>query len=188
MAAGVLLYVLLPGGRILPNGVSTVKPNTRQPRRFHWPFRRHRIPWKLGHLTVDLRGGTHTIHAVVAGMSGTGKSTAVLTLLQSKLPALVVAFDNSRPIRDLFESEGWTIWQPGGTLGWNILAGPAQVVSEALTAGFAKTDQDTGYNRGLAQMRLWATLDELDAHKQPRTLQALVGALERPGANPDDLA
>lgn len=145
-----------------------------------------RIPWKLGRLTVDLRGGSHTIHAVVAGMSGTGKSTAVVPLLQAVPRALVVAFDNSRPIRDLFESQGWTIWQPGGDIGWDILSGSAQVVSEALTAGFARSDADTGYNRGLAQMRLWHALDDLDEAQQPRTLDALVSALKRNGANPDD--
>lgn len=147
---------------------------------------RPRIPWKLGNLTVDLRGGSHTIHAVVAGMSGTGKSTAVLSLLQGEMPALVVAFDNSRPIRELFEAYGWTIWQPGGNIGWNILSGSPQVVSEVLTAGFARTDADTGYNRGLAQMRLWETLEDLDAMGEQRTLTALVDALERPGKNPDD--
>lgn len=145
-----------------------------------------RIPWQLGNLTVDLRGGSHTIHAVVSGMSGTGKSTAVVPLLQAVPRALVVAFDNSRPIRDLFESQGWTIWQPGGDIGWDILSGSAQVVSEALTAGFARSDADTGYNRGLAQMRLWHALDDLDEAQQPRTLDALVSALKRNGANPDD--
>jgi hypothetical protein len=156
------------------------------PRKWRWPWQRKSIPWKLGSVTVDLRGGSHTIHAVVAGMSGTGKSTAVLPLLMGKMPALVVAFDNSRPIRDLFVAKGWTIWQPGGTIGWDILSGSAQVVSEALTAGFARTDSDTGYNRGLAQMRLWATMDALDAAGTPRTIDALVDALERPGNNPDD--
>ncbi len=145
-----------------------------------------RIPWQLGNITVDLRGGHHTIHAVVAGMSGTGKSTAVVPLIQAVDRALVVAFDNSRPIRDLFEAQGWTIWQPGGDIGWDILSGSAQVVSEALTAGFARSDADTGYNRGLAQMRLWHALDDLDEAQQPRTLDALVSALKRNGANPDD--
>jgi hypothetical protein len=146
-----------------------------------------RVPWRLdGRTTLDLRGGSHTIHAVVAGMSGTGKSTAVLSLLLGKLPALVVAFDNSRPILNLFQSQGWTVWQPGGTLGWDILSGSPQVVSEALTAGFAKTDSDTGYNRGLAQVRLWETLDDMDRRGEPRTLDRLVDALEEPGRNPDE--
>jgi hypothetical protein len=148
-------------------------------------WNRPRIPWNLGPVTVDLRGGLHTIHAVVSGMSGTGKSTAVLSLLMGKMPALVIAFDNSRPILMLFKAMSWTIWQPGGTLGWNILSGTPQVVSEALTAGFAKTDQDTGYNRGLAQMRLWETMEALDRSGAPRTIDVLVDALEQPGNNPD---
>ncbi len=148
--------------------------------------RKPSVPWKLGNLTVDLRGGSHTIHAVVAGMSGTGKSTAVLPLLLGNMPALVIAFDNSRPIRDLFEAMGWTIWQPGGSIGWDILSGSPQVVSEALTAGFAKTEQDTGYNRGLAQMRLWRTMDVLDSQGTPRSIDLLVSALKRNGENPDD--
>lgn len=156
----------------------------RQP--WHWPFRRAKIPWRLGPVTLDLRGGSQTRHAVVAGSSGTGKSSAVLSLLLGNMPALVVAFDNSRPIRDLFVAHGWTIWEPGGSLGWDFLKGSPQIVSECLTAGFAKTDQDTGYNRGLAQMRLWATMDALVERGRPRTLDVLVAALEQPGNNPDE--
>lgn len=163
------------------------EPPPKLPRQWHWPFARKRIPWKLGPVTVDLRGGQQTIHAVVAGMSGVGKSTVVLWLLMSsKKPALVVAFDNSRPIRDLFQSRGWTIWQPGGNIGWDILKGSPQIVSEALTAGFARTSQDTGYNRGLARMRLWRTMDELDSRGIQRTIDTLIDALRAPGLDSDE--
>jgi len=139
--------------------------------------RKPKIPWKLGGITVDLRGGSQTVHAIVAGMSGTGKSTAVVPLLQNDMPALVIAFDNSRPIRDLFAANNWTIWQPGGDIGWDILSGPAQVVSEALVAGMPESGQSVGVMSGMAQERIWEALDDLDARGIPRTLDILCDAL-----------
>jgi hypothetical protein len=180
LAAG-LIFIFVPGK---PKHDRQLSPSpAKSPRRWHWPFRRKRIPWKLGSVTIDLmtRGGV--AHAVVAGMTGTGKSSAVLSLLMGKMSALVVAFDNSRPIQMLFQAMGWTIWQPGGVIGWDVLSGPAQVVSEALTAGFARTQQDTGFYRGMAQERLWQTLDDLDARGRPRTIDALVDALRVKSGN-----
>jgi hypothetical protein len=181
IAAALVVAVLF---RPQPKRATGKVSQPRATRRWHWPFQHRSIPWKLGSVTVDLRGGHHTIHAVVAGMSGTGKSTAVIPLLERAGPALVVAFDNSRPIRDLFLARGWTIWTPGGPLGWNILSGSAQVVSEALTAGFARTAQDTGFYRGMAQERLWEALEALDEAGTLRTMPALIEALRVRTGNP----
>ncbi len=187
LLGGTLLAAIVFGGsgKSQQYARQTQKPESpKLPRHWRWPWQRKSIPWKLGSVTVDLRGGSHTIHAVVAGMSGTGKSTAVLPLLMGKMPALVVAFDNSRPIRDLFLAKGWTIWQPGGTLGWDILSGSAQVVSEALVAGMPESNQSVGIMSGMAQERIWEALDALDAAKKPRTIGALTDALSVRTGNP----
>jgi hypothetical protein len=182
IAAGCLLAVIFGNSPRRRTQEKVTRARARY--RWRWPFGRKRIPWPLGPVTVDLRGGHHTIHAVVAGMSGTGKSTAVVSLLERTGPALVVAFDNSRPIRELFEAKGWTIWTPGGTLGWDVVSGPAQVVSEALVAGMPESNQSMGIMSGMAQERIWETLEVLDRVGRPRTIDALADALSVRTGNP----
>jgi HNH endonuclease len=143
------------------------------------------IPLTLGPVTVDLQPTpTDSIHTVIGGTSGLGKSTAVLPLLDLPVGVLVLALDNTRPIaeyiRTLPDGIEWSNERdsPGWGTKLDILSGPASIASEALVAGWtAKSEGDTGKYRNIARDRLWRIMDALDADCEPRTMLAIVSRM-----------
>ena len=157
-----------------------------------WQWRRIRrlrnqpkVPWELGSKTIDLRGGRDTIHAILGGSSGNGKSTALLPLLRLGMPVAAIGFDDSQPLQSWWSAytgdPDYIHWTMDGTLGWNILEGPPLAVAEALTAGFELSSQDTGYFRGLARNRLMDLIVEDDEASRPRDLWRYVDMLRQGG-------
>jgi hypothetical protein len=146
---------------------------------FVWRFstkllRVPRIPWRLGSVTIDLRGGQDTIHAALGGSSGNGKSSALLPLLQLDMPVAAIGFDDSKPLQDWWSAhahdERYIHWRMDGDLGWDILHGPALYAAEGLTAGFERHGDDTGYYRGLARDELVEMIEADDAAGRPRNM------------------
>lgn len=150
-----------------------------------WTWRRlHRpkIPWKLGGATVDLKGGDDSIHSVLGGSSGNGKSTALLSLLKgTDMPICAGGFDSSKPLTQWWEAhegdERYVLWRMEGDLGWNIIDGPPASAAEGLTAGFERSGGDTGYFRGLAYNRLADLIEEDDRLGRSRDLWRYVDML-----------
>lgn len=166
---------------------------------------RHRgIPWRISpEVTVDLQPTpTDTIHGGVVAFSGSGKSTAVLGLLDNPdHGGLVIALDNCRPIANKFRYEQargnklFTEWSnergsPGFGVGLDMLQGPAEVASEVLVAGWAaKSSGDTGKYRRSARFRIWHHFDELAAADKPRTFAGVIAALrDKTGDKEEDRA
>jgi hypothetical protein len=145
------------------------------------------IPFELGPVTIDLQPTLHdTIHTVIGGTSGLGKTTSVLPLFDLPIGVLCVALDNTRPIaakvRSLSDGIEWTN-EPEWGLGLDLLGGKSRVASEVLVEGWAaKTAGDTGKWRDIAAGRLWTAIDQLDRTSVPRSIPQL-GAmlLERTG-------
>ena len=140
------------------------------------------IPLELGPITVDLQPRRDdTIHTVIAGTSGTGKSTSVLPLFDLPVGVLCVALDNTRPIAEKVRSVGGIEWtnEPTWGVGLDLLGGHPRIASEVLVAGWAaRTAQDTGKWRDIAANRVWQAMDL----GIPRTMPALADALkERTG-------
>jgi hypothetical protein len=148
------------------------------------PWRRPRIPWKLGPMTVDLKGGQQTLHTIVAGTTRSGKSSAVLPLLTLPGPFVGVGFDVSKPLEDWWAAHAnnptYIHWRMDGSLGWNILEGPALSVSEGLTAGFARSAGDRGIYRGHVSTRLLRLIRQDDEAGCPRDLRRYIGLLRQP--------
>lgn len=146
---------------------------------------RPRIPWRLGKVTVDLRGGKNTLHAILGGSSGNGKSSALLPLLQLPMPVAAIGFDESAPLEEWFDAHeddpNYIHWKMDGSLGWDILQGDPLSVAEGLTAGFARSDQDTGHYRRLARNRLVPLIQADDEAGSPRDLWRYIDLLRVPG-------
>jgi len=147
------------------------------------------IQWKLGKVTADLGEGDHSRHAVVAGTSELGKSSAVTGLLALDNPLVAVCFDVSKPFEKWWSTyvgdPNWIMWTPTGTVKWDVLQGSPLSVAECLTAGFARTDADTGYFRGLARNRLQKLIEEDDASGTARDLWRYVDLLRVPQPDGD---
>ena len=148
------------------------------------PWQRARVPWQLGSVTVDLQGGQHTLHTILAGTTRSGKSSAVLPLLTRSGPFVAVGFDVSKPLGDWWEAHTndptYVYWRMDGSLGWNILDGPALSVSEGLTAGFAKSAGDRGIYRGHVSTRLLRLIRSDDEAERKRDLRRYIVLLKQP--------
>lgn len=150
-----------------------------------------RIPWQLGNVCIDLQPRpTETMHGVVCGTSRMGKSTAVLPLLDLDVGVLIVALDNTWPIRQWIETHDNTIqWtNEPGSHGWNMLTGDPSLVAEALTAGWPGSAGDTGDYRRTARMRMVQRLMVADYNNEPRTLEMLIQAMYVPSQPRDSRA
>jgi hypothetical protein len=151
---------------------------------WRWPWHRKRIPWKLGSETIDLVGGQDTQHAIVAGATRSGKSSALLPLLTLPGPVVAVGFDVSKPLNDWWvahaDDKTYIRWRMDGTLGWNILDGPALSVSEGLTAGFARSQGDRGIYRGHVSTRLLRLIRIDDDAGRERDLRRYIVELKNP--------
>lgn len=139
------------------------------------------IPLQLGKVTIDLQPTrTDTIHTVIAGATGLGKSTAVLPLFDLPIGVLCIALDNTRPISaKVREVDGieWTN-EPEQEVGLDLLSGEPRIASEVLVAGWAaKTAQDTGKWRDIAANRVWQAMVEHDRLGIDRTLPELAATL-----------
>lgn len=143
------------------------------------------IPLELGEVVVDLQPSMHdTIHAVIAGTTGTGKSTSVLPLFDLPIGVLCVALDNTRPIaakiRTMLGGIEWTN-EPEWPVGLDLLSGDARIVAEVLIEGWAaKTVNDTGKYRDIAQDRLISIIDQVDAAGAARSLPGLAYLMKKP--------
>ncbi len=163
---------------------STAKPVYKPKRIWRWPFGRKKVPWKLGSVTVDLKGGQNTLHTILAGTTRSGKSSAVLPLLTLPGPFVGVGFDVSKPLEDWWLAHAgdptYIHWRMDGSLGWNILEGPALSVSEGLTAGFAKSSGDRGIYRGHVSTRLLRLIRADDEAGRKRDLRNYIVLLRQP--------
>ncbi len=183
-AAGLVLVISwLRRGQSKLTGKPLPLFRTKAPHRWPW-HRQPVIPLKLGPVTIDLQPTrTDTIHVVVGGISGTGKSTLVLPLFDMPIGILCVALDNTRPIankvRSIHDGIEWTNEEdsPGYGIGLDLLSGRARTASEVLVAGWTKSSSDTGKYRDIASNRLWAKIDELDSHGIQRNFPDLAAAL-----------
>ena len=149
-------------------------------RRRKWRERTY-IPLRLGSKVVDLQPTrTDTIHTVIGGTSGLGKSTTVLPLLDLPVGVLVLALDNTRPIANYIRSlpDGIEWSNEPGSHGWgvglNILGGTPHIAAEALVAGWTlKSAGDTGKYRDIARDALVRILERIDDMGGERSLLAL---------------
>jgi hypothetical protein len=139
------------------------------------------IPLPLGSVTVDLQPTrTDTIHTVIGGTSGLGKSTTVLPLLDLPIGVLVLALDNTRPIanylRSLPDGIEWSNepGSPGWGIGLDVLKGAPSIAAEALVAGWTmKSAGDTGKYRDIARDALVRLIEKIDEAGGQRSLFAL---------------
>lgn len=189
--AGLLAFALPGGSKTDRNGKALPSFRTRPPFRFPWR-RKPVIPLSLGPVVIDLQPTqTDTIHVVVGGISGTGKSTLVMPLFDMPIGILVVALDNTRPIakkvRSLSDGIEWSNEEdsPGYGVGLDLLSGRARTASEVLIAGWTKSSSDTGKYRDIAGNRLWTKIDDLDSRGVRRNFPDLISALNLKTNNPE---
>ena len=139
-----------------------------------WRRKRVRRPWRLGAVTVDLGSGQRSRHAAVGGTSELGKTTSVLPLFQLDEAHVVVCADHSQPFAEwwaAYEADpDWLVWTPGGAVVWNPLGGKPRIAAECLTAGFARSEADLGYKRGLACNKLEDLIRADDAEGRSRDM------------------
>lgn len=156
---------------------SLIPVPTRKIRPRHRPY----IPLVLGTVTIDLQPTIDgTIHTAIAGTSGKGKSTTVLQLLELEIGVLVIALDNTKPIRRAVRELDGIEWtnEPDWPIGLDFLAGDPQVVAEVLVEGWTQTSTgDTKKWRSMAQDRMWSALIEMDHQGIRRNIPDLVAAL-----------
>ena len=143
--------------------------------------RNPRVPWTLGNVTVDLQPGANDIlHGVVSGTSRLGKSTSVKDLFTLPIGVLCVALDEAWPETLAIRAVGGDEWtaDPACPLPLNLLVGEPRTVSEVLVGGYGTVG--TGKWQGIAQDRIWTTLEQIDAEGRERTLQAISSGLMMP--------
>jgi hypothetical protein len=155
---------------LVPVPTRTIKPK-------HQPY----IPLMLGSVVIDLQPSLDgTIHTAISGTSGLGKSSSVLQLLELNIGVLVIALDNTKPIRNRIRELGGVEWtnEPDWPIGIDLLAGEGQVVSEVLVEGWTQKSQgDSGKWRTIAQDRIWSALNEMDRQGIRRNIPDLVATL-----------
>lgn len=150
--------------------------------RYLWsqPWHKPGVPFMLGPVLIDLMPGPgKAIHLGIGGVTGLGKSSCILPLLDLDIGVLVIALDNTRPIatriRELSDGIEWSNEADCQTA-WYMLGGSADLVSEQLVAGWPQT-QDSGHYRRIARMRMWDRLEQADLDGEVRSLPMLIEAL-----------
>ena len=135
------------------------------------------IPLVVGNVTVDLQptvGGT--IHTIIDGTSGMGKSTLLVQLLDLPIGVVFLSLDNCRPIQERIDliPDGihWTN-ERDWPVALNLLGpagSPADIAAEGVVAGFPKSAGDKGTYRRYAMERLEPAIEAMDAAGTPRRI------------------
>lgn len=149
------------------------------------------IPLTLGNVTIDLQPKpTETMHVAVGGTSRQGKSTSVLGLLDLPIGVLIISLDNTRPIamriRDIPDGVEWSN-EEDWPVRWNMLSGSPRLVAESLTAGWPRSDHESGHYRDIARLRMASRLAQADRDGEVRSLVMLIEALMQPTHSPDPM-
>lgn len=151
----------------------------------HWLFTRRwtkpGVPFYVGSVLIDLmpRKGK-AIHVGIGGITGLGKSSSILPLLDLEVGVMIIALDNTRPIstriREIPDGIEWSN-EPDCDTAWNMLPGDPALVSEQLVAGWPET-ANSGHYRRIARIRMWDRLERADRDGEERSLPMLIDALK----------
>lgn len=138
------------------------------------PSRPLYIPLTVGNVVIDLQPTMDgTIHTIIDGASGFGKSTLLVQLLELPIGVVFLSLDNCRPIQRRIDTvpDGihWTN-ERDWPLGLDLTGGPADIAAEGIVAGFPKTGGDKGTYRRYASERIEKAYREMDAAGKRRNL------------------
>lgn len=179
-----VLMIMFGGGSVGDPDIPVAKRTRR------WWWHKPGIPFDVGGEIIDLqpRKGD-AINLAIGGMTGTGKSSALLPLLDLDVGVLFIALDNTTPVqtrlKQIPDSVEWTN-EPECQTPWNFLQGKPELVSEQLTAGWPH-GPDTGHYRRIARMRMWDRLEQADRDGEVRTLPMLISNLMQPVESSDPM-
>ena len=180
----VTVMLLFPSNTVDPDAPPVAKRTRR------WWWQKPGIPFSVGSEVIDLqpRKGD-AIHTAIGGTTGTGKTSALLPLLDLDVGVLLIAMDNVTPLRArIAQMESGREWtnEPECPCPWNMLAGLPELVSEQLVAGWPHS-QDTGHYRRIARFRIWDRLEQADRDGEVRSFAMLIDCLMTPVDSPDPM-
>lgn len=159
--------------------------------------------WKVGRVIAYL---TQT-HALIVGGSGSGKSTAVVTMILQPIPfawwtlkglfwrfmvalkkwgrrpVVILSFDITDPIEEatnVVEDLGVRVtrWRIRQPFGWDFLQGDIEMIAEAIPSVWSKTADDTGFFRQLMSDAIAEALTAMDAAGVQREWNDMVNRCE----------
>jgi hypothetical protein len=128
----------------------------------------------------------HGRHGAAIGSTGSGKSTALASLIDGKRPTLVIACDRSDPLLAAVQHVQGVVWTPCGTLGWDVLAGDLEDAVERLTAAWQVVSPGEVF-RGIARVYTRQELAAMGGHRSVRGLIDRLGRLDVGGVEREAL-
>jgi hypothetical protein len=135
-------------------------------------------------------------HALIVGGSGSGKSTAVVSMILQptiglkmfimrklgiwkRRPVVILSFDRSDPIEQAtneLEDLGVRVlrWRIRMGLGWNVLDGDREMIAEAIPTIWSESPGSTGFFSQLMSDAISQALGAIDALGRQRTWREMI--------------